>query len=432
MPALAGSTLDAAFGPLSAGAFRTALGVFCVGQTFFGDTQQVYKVDGNTLVAHATSVDGVGAHIAHICPINDSLYMVYLNPIIADYYYTSVDLVTYTMVTPDVLVNPNMFVRVGNRVVSVERASSNVLDLYSSTNGVNWTLDYSIDPGLGTLQLNKAAFVVGSKLYVLMYKDGDTAFALYSIDNYGVSSPALEFAGDLTYSTAAVGQAGDGYFTNGGFLYVPLGSTGGGSADTQVLTNASGSWVLSSPYAGAFPAGVPGSYTHTDGTTTYITGLNPGTFDLASIAITNAAPLVAEAVTITWPAAPTSGVVGIAGTSAILLGIDVGTFGVLTGIADNAFTVPDVYPEEPTFTSSQGNPFLPTYDRDPGFAVILRPGPINRMMNGNLPRIRDALEKLVDKASAADSNPQILVDLNTHRLLNVATSAEDNAIARQA
>lgn len=100
------------------------------------------------------------------------------------------------------------------------------------------------------------------------------------------------------------------------------------------------------------------------------------------------------------------------------------------GTGTSAYTFPFVvalayegvpYPDEPTFAEDQGNPFIPTYDRDPGFALTLRQGPVNRIMNGNVLRIQAALSLLLDAAPSEDDNPQVCLDLNSHQLVDLVS-----------
>lgn len=100
-------------------------------------------------------------------------------------------------------------------------------------------------------------------------------------------------------------------------------------------------------------------------------------------------------------------------------GINSGTSAGATYIETAGFI--DPYPDAPTFD---------TDGSDPGFAVSLRQGPINRVMNGNVLRLQVALEHLLDRTSESDSNPQLVIDLNGYALTNLSASVEDNAPAR--
>ncbi len=82
----------------------------------------------------------------------------------------------------------------------------------------------------------------------------------------------------------------------------------------------------------------------------------------------------------------------------------------------------DPYPLEPTYDTTE----------PPGYAVLVRQGPINRVVNQNMLRIQALLEELVDATQAADQYPQLALDLNGFRLTNLSDNSAGNAPARRA
>lgn len=97
-------------------------------------------------------------------------------------------------------------------------------------------------------------------------------------------------------------------------------------------------------------------------------------------------------------------------------------------VLDTGGTWSDSYPSDPSVETPLGNPRLPRTSETPGFAVSLVQGPVNRVMNTNMTKIAELLPLLLDAEPEAEDVPQLVIDLNGHRLLNLSGSS-GNALA---